>query len=80
MNDLSLVVLPCHLLALQGSDHFKFTSITSDDFPVIIDSGCTIAASGNLNDFEPSLYTAAQNVTLHGIFPSLQVAGISYVN
>jgi len=54
--------------------------ITSDDFPVIADSGCTIAASSNIDDLKPSLYTTAQNVALHGIFARLKVAGISYVN
>jgi len=76
----SSIVLSCNLLALQGSDQFHSTSLTSDDFPIIVDSGCTIAASGDLNDFEPSSYTAAQNVTLRGISAGLEVAGIGYIN
>jgi len=63
----SSMVIPCNLLALQGSDHFNSTSLTSDNFPFIVDSGCTIAASSNLDDFKPchtlllktSLYVAS---------------------
>jgi len=72
----SSMVILCNLLALQGSDHFHSTSLTSDNFPIIVDSGCTIAASGDLDDFEPSSYTTAQNVTLRGISAGLEVASI----
>jgi len=79
-GNLSLVHLPCHFLTLQGSKKFHSESLTSDDFLVIVDSSCTIAASGDLDDFEPATYTAAQNVTLQGISAGLSVAGIGYVN
>jgi len=55
-------------------------SFTSSDFPVIVDSGCTITATRDIDDFKPSSYTAAQNVTLHGISAGLTIAGIGYLN
>ncbi len=76
----SSMVIPCNLLALQGSDHFNSTSLTSDNFPVIVDSGCTIAASSDLDDFKLLSYTATQNITLRCISADLQVAGIGYIN
>jgi len=72
--------LHCHLLALQSSDTFCPDSITLDDHVVIADTGCTMASSCDICDFEPDTYTAAQNVTLHGITSGLTVAGIGYVN
>jgi len=76
----SHTLLLCHFLALKGSDNIASTSFTSDNFPVVIDSGCTIAATGDINDFKPSSYTATQNVTLRGISAGLSVAGIGYLN
>jgi len=73
-------LLLCHFLTLQGSYNVASSSFTSDNFPVIVDSGCTIAATGDIDDFELSSYTAAQNVTLCGIFAGLSVAGIGYLN
>jgi len=71
--------LPCHLLALTGSNSCSSTAFSSDDFPVIIDSSFTIAASGEIDNFEPASYTATQKVTLCGISAGLAVAGIGYV-
>jgi len=86
----SLPISPLWHLFLQWFFHVTFSlskvlinftlSLTSDNFPVIVDSGCTIAASGDLDNFEPLSYTAAQNVTLHGISAGLKVAGIGYDN
>jgi len=39
-----------------------------------------MASSGDICDFEPDTYTAAQDVTLHGISSGLLVTGIGYVN
>jgi len=39
-----------------------------------------MVSSCNICDFKPETYTAAQNVTLHGISSGLTIAGIGYVN
>jgi len=75
-----LFSLTCHFLALQGSNSVIYVSFTSDDFPVIVDSGCTIASTSDINDFKLSSYTAAQNITLCGISAGLTIVGIGYLN
>ena len=68
-----------HLLALQSSGDFEQESITSDDVLVLVDSGCSIAASPDLEDFDPGSYVPAENVQLKGITSGLSVHGIGYV-
>jgi len=58
----------------QGFDSIASASFTSNNFQVSIDFGCTIAATGDTDDFEPSSFTAAQNISLHGISAGLTVA------
>jgi len=73
-------LLLCHFLALHRSNSVTSASFTSNDFPAIVDSACTIAATGDIDDFKPSSYTAAQNITLCGISAGLTVAGIENLN
>jgi len=63
------------LQALQAAFEIDTPSITSDDVMICLDSGCSIAITNDVLDFQGPL-RRTQHATLNGIASGLMIAGI----
>ena len=66
------------LFALHNDFSEGTAAITSDDFMVVLDSGCTCAISFNKKDFVDSI-CPVQFVELKGIASSLSILLVKYI-
>jgi hypothetical protein len=67
------------LSAMKADLNSAFNPITSDDEIIILDGGCSIGITPDLNDFIDRTY-AAQDNQISGIGSGLNSAGIGEVN
>ena len=72
-------VLRATLCSMQGSLGSKYSSMTSDDLLVILDSGCSIAITPDITDFKNGKVYPCQATELKGIASGLKIEGIGVV-
>ena len=68
-----------NITALRSSVQSNVTPLTSDDQPVCLDSGASLAVSNNILDFDSNMRPVADG-TITGIGADLQIVGIGEIS
>jgi hypothetical protein len=69
-----------YLHILKNSIDANISSITSDDVPIILDSGCSITVTNDPSDFLPNSLRKSQFTEVKGISAGLKIDGIGVVS
>jgi hypothetical protein len=79
-SDYQVDSIRSYLHILKNSIDANISSITSDDVPIILDSGCSITVTNDKSDFLPNSLRKSQFTEVKGISSGLKIDGIGVVS
>jgi hypothetical protein len=79
-SDYQVDSIRSYLHILKNSINANINSVTSDDVPIILDSGCSITVTNDPSDFIPRSLRKSQFTEVKGISSVLKIEGIGVMS